>query len=90
MKHSEEYCHCNKKVLLEECIHSIRNNIWCYPTSRVFSISCVQYLVNGLDYSCCVNVLNLHIIDLARKYHTHLQREIEKEEAREKEWKNSH
>jgi ABC-type phosphate/phosphonate transport system ATPase subunit len=38
----------------------------------------------------CVNVLNLHRIDLARKYHTHLQREIEKEEAREKEWKNSH
>jgi hypothetical protein len=37
-----------------------------------------------------VNVLNLHIIDLARKYYTHLQREIEKEEAREKEWKNSH
>jgi hypothetical protein len=37
-----------------------------------------------------VNVLNLHRIDLARKYHTHLQREIEKEEAREKEWKNSH
>jgi hypothetical protein len=37
-----------------------------------------------------VNVLNLHIIDLARKYHTHLQKEIEKEEAREKEWKNSH
>jgi hypothetical protein len=29
-------------------------------------------------------VLNLHIIDLARKYHTHLQREIEKEEARER------
>jgi hypothetical protein len=37
-----------------------------------------------------VNVLNLHIIDLARKYYTHLQREIEKEEEREKEWKNSH
>jgi hypothetical protein len=37
-----------------------------------------------------VNVLNLHRIDLARKYHTHLQREIEKEEEREKEWKNSH
>jgi hypothetical protein len=37
-----------------------------------------------------VNVLNLHRIDLARKYYTHLQREIEKEEAREKEWKNSH
>jgi hypothetical protein len=37
-----------------------------------------------------VNVLNLHRIDLARKYHTHLQREIEKEETREKEWKNSH
>jgi hypothetical protein len=37
-----------------------------------------------------INVLNLHIIDLSRKYHTHLQREIEKEEAREKEWKNSH
>jgi hypothetical protein len=32
-----------------------------------------------------VNVLNLHIIDLARKYYTHLQREIEKEETREKE-----
>jgi hypothetical protein len=29
-----------------------------------------------------VNVLNLHKIDLARKYYTHLQREIEKEEAR--------
>jgi hypothetical protein len=29
-----------------------------------------------------VNVLNLHRIDLARKYHTHLQREIKKEEAR--------
>jgi hypothetical protein len=29
-----------------------------------------------------VNVLNLHIIDLARKYYTHLQREIEKEEER--------
>jgi hypothetical protein len=37
-----------------------------------------------------VNVLNSHIIDLARKYYTHLQREIKKEEAREKEWKNSH
>jgi hypothetical protein len=37
-----------------------------------------------------VNVLNLHKIDLARKYYTHLQREIKKEEAREKEWKNSH
>jgi hypothetical protein len=35
-------------------------------------------------------VLNLHRIDLARKYQRHLQREIEKEEAREKEWKNSH
>jgi hypothetical protein len=37
-----------------------------------------------------VNVLNLHRIDLARKCYTHLQREIEKEEAREKEWNNSH
>jgi hypothetical protein len=37
-----------------------------------------------------VNVLNLHKIDLARKYYTHLQREIKKEEARQKEWKNSH
>jgi hypothetical protein len=37
-----------------------------------------------------VNVLNLHIIDLARKYYTHFQREIEKEEEGEKEWKNSH
>jgi hypothetical protein len=36
-----------------------------------------------------VNVLNLHIIDIDRKYHTHLQRKIEKEEAREKDWKNS-
>jgi hypothetical protein len=43
-----------------------------------------------LFYLGVVNVLNLHIIDLARKYYTHLQREIEKEEAREKEWKNSH
>jgi hypothetical protein len=37
-----------------------------------------------------VNVFNLHKIYLARKYYTHLKREIEKEEAREKEWKNSH
>jgi hypothetical protein len=29
-----------------------------------------------------VNVLNLHRIDLTRKYYTHLQREIKKEEAR--------
>ena len=36
-----------------------------------------------------VNVLNLHKIDLARKYCTYLQREIDKEEG-EKEWKNSH
>ena len=43
-----------------------------------------------IDKVYYVNVLNLHRIDLARKYHTHLQREIEKEEAREKEWKNSH
>jgi hypothetical protein len=41
-------------------------------------------------------VLNLHRIDLecgkfeTRKYYTHLQREIEKEEEGEKEWKNSH
>ena len=52
MKDSEEYGYCNKQVLLEECIPSTRNNIWCYPTLRVFSITCVQYLVNGLDYSC--------------------------------------
>jgi hypothetical protein len=36
-----------------------------------------------------VNVFNLHRIDLDRKYYTHLQREIEKEEG-EKEWKNYH
>jgi hypothetical protein len=29
--------------LLEEFYPSIRINIWCYPTSRVFSISCVEY-----------------------------------------------
>jgi hypothetical protein len=37
-----------------------------------------------------VNVLNVRRIDLARKYYTQLQREIEKEEEGEKEWKNSH
>jgi hypothetical protein len=47
-------------------------------------------IICGIDSLDIVNVLNLHRIDLARKYHTHLQREIEKEEAREKEWKNSH
>jgi hypothetical protein len=47
-------------------------------------------IICGIDSLDIVNVLNLHIIDLARKYHTHLQREIEKEEAREKEWQNSH
>jgi hypothetical protein len=35
----------DKQVLLEECIPSIRNNIWCYPTSRVLSISCVEYIL---------------------------------------------
>jgi hypothetical protein len=49
---------------------------------------CLRDLSNQLIKS--IKVLNLHKIDLARKYHTHLQREIEKEEAREKEWKNSH
>jgi hypothetical protein len=43
---------------------------------------------NETDY-IWTRVLNLHRIDLARKYYTHLQREIEKEEG-EKEWKNSH
>jgi hypothetical protein len=45
---------------------------------------------HGFCILILVNVLNLHRIDLARKYHTHLQREIEKEEVREKEWNNSH
>jgi hypothetical protein len=43
-----------------------------------------------ISYCTTVNVLNLHIIDLSIKYHIHLRREIEKEEAREKEWKISH
>jgi hypothetical protein len=34
------------------------------------------------SWDAFVNVLNMHKIDLARKYYTHLQREIEKEEAR--------
>jgi hypothetical protein len=33
----------------------------------------------GMEF---LNVLNLHRIDLARKYYTHLQREIKKEEER--------
>jgi hypothetical protein len=53
---------------------------------RALSLQCQR----SHGHSEIVNVLNLHRIDLARKYHTHLQREIEKEEAREKEWKNSH
>jgi hypothetical protein len=24
-------------------VHFLRNNIWCYPTSRVLTISCIQY-----------------------------------------------
>jgi hypothetical protein len=37
----------------QERIPSIIGSIvWCYPTSRVLTISCVQYLVNDLDYSC--------------------------------------
>jgi hypothetical protein len=43
MNHSEEHGHSNNQVFLEECIYSIRNNILCYPTSRVLTISCVQY-----------------------------------------------
>ena len=31
------------QALFEEFCPSLRINIWCYPTSRVFSISCVQY-----------------------------------------------
>jgi hypothetical protein len=54
---------------------------------HIFERSLITYeTINPIT----VNVLNLHIIDLARKYYTHLHREIEKEEAREKEWKNSH
>jgi hypothetical protein len=42
------------------------------------------FYILGYEYvpNIFVNVLNLHRIDLSRKYHTHLQREIEKEEAR--------
>ena len=46
----------------------------------------MEYGVSKLNYDSwfsfvmLVNVLNLHKIDLARKYYTHLQREIEKEE----------
>jgi hypothetical protein len=36
-KHSEEYCECIKHYL-KECYPSLRINIWCYPTSRVFYI----------------------------------------------------
>jgi hypothetical protein len=43
LKHSEEYFCCSKKGLLEECYPSLRLNIWCYPTLRVLTISCVQY-----------------------------------------------
>jgi hypothetical protein len=31
------------QALFEECYPSLRINIWCYPTSRVLTISCVQY-----------------------------------------------
>jgi hypothetical protein len=34
-----------------ECIPSINNNIWCYPTSRVLSTFLCSLLVNGLVYS---------------------------------------
>jgi hypothetical protein len=56
-----------------------------------------KWLIKGLGKICLqnkkrkrmwlalsVNVLNLHRIDLARKYYTHLQREIEKEEEGER------
>jgi hypothetical protein len=40
------------QALLEECIPSIRNNIWCYPTSRVLSTYLVlSILVNDFVYS---------------------------------------
>jgi hypothetical protein len=41
-----------------------------------------EYYISSIALISNVNVLNLHRIDLARKYYTHLQREIEKEEAR--------
>jgi hypothetical protein len=50
----------------------------------------IDDFLDQLQHAKYVNVLKLHKIDLDRKYHTHLQREIEKEEEREKEWKNSH
>jgi hypothetical protein len=40
----------SKQVLLEECIPSIMNNIWCYPTSRVLTISCVQYFGERFEF----------------------------------------
>jgi hypothetical protein len=40
------------QALVEECYLSLRINIWCYPTSRVFSISCVQYFSEWFGVYC--------------------------------------
>jgi hypothetical protein len=61
-----------------------------YTTTKTLALKCWLDKDLSKPDELDVNVLNLHIIDLARKYYTHLQREIEKEEEGEKEWKNSH
>jgi hypothetical protein len=65
-----------KRDFIDNFVIGLMGRLWCW--------------VLKFWYPHAINVLNLHKIDLARKYHTHLQREIEKEEAREKEWKNYH
>ena len=50
----------------------------------------MQNTTNIIIELLLVNVLNLYIIDLAKQWYTNLQREKEKEEEGEKEWKNSH
>jgi hypothetical protein len=48
-----------KQVFLEKFYPSIMINIWCYPTSRVFSTSCVQYC--GEWFWCLLLLFLKHI-----------------------------
>jgi hypothetical protein len=46
------------------------------------AITCISSTIS--EYPSFVNVLNLHIIDLAKQYYTHLQRELRKKKKERK------
>ena len=44
---AKKKCFVVASIWLVECIPSLRNNLWCYPTLRVLSIFGVTSLLDG-------------------------------------------